>query len=129
MEPRLARIRSCATSLDEPHLGGDLQTGCLVDATRAALEIAAEILSAQSDPTPRGYKAVCDKLAAVNIIEPALAERLKLVFDVAERMAGAWSSVVRDDLTRAVEIAPETLRAFADIAERWLLGGLPAAPT
>lgn len=127
MDTRIATLRRCAQYLSETH-GGDQQVACLVEATRAALELGAEILSAQANPTPRGYKDVCDRLALVGIVPEPLAERLKNIFDVAERMPDAWSTVSGAQFRVALRDASSAFHEFADIADRWLGGGLPAGP-
>lgn len=123
MDIRIATLRSCAQSLcpsGSAAPGGDEQIGTLLHATQAALELGAEILLAQAEPTPRGYKDICDRLALLRIITGSLAERLKVIFDVSEKMPHAWSTISGHEFRSALGSAPAAFEELADTAERWV---------
>jgi len=118
-------LRACAEFLSGPH-GGDREAGCLEASARASLELIAELLASKDAPMPRGYKDACDKLVEYGVCEEGLAERLKEVFDVAERVRDAWSSLHPGDLDKARRQGADALRELADAFER--LPGLPSTP-
>jgi uncharacterized protein YutE (UPF0331/DUF86 family) len=118
-------MRACATRLRQRHEGGDREAACLVQTTHAALELALEILRDRGGGQPHGYKDACDKLVDVGAIDAGLCERLKRVFDVADR-THAWSALVPGELGRALDEGAVALSEFADVAERHLGAGRPA---
>ena len=126
MDPRIRTLRACADFLCGPH-GGDREAGCLEASARAALELIAELLASKDAPAPRGYKDACDKLVEYGVCDRDLSDRLKEVFDVAERVRSAWSSLLPGDLDKARRQGALALRELADAFER--LSGLPATPS
>ena len=116
MDERIRTLRECAEFLSGPH-GGDQEIGCLEASVKAALELTVKVLAAKDAPTPRGFKDACDKLCEYGIADRGLCERLKLVFDVGERVRTAWSSLKPGDLARAREEGARALRELADAFE------------
>ncbi|MBI4508577.1 MAG: hypothetical protein HY698_03000 [Deltaproteobacteria bacterium] len=110
-------LRQCADYLHSSQ-GGDRELACLEGSTHQALELCAEVLSARGVQVVRGYKDACDKLVAQGVVSASLAERLKRVFDVADRARLAWSTLKQGDLDRARHEGAEALRELADIFER-----------
>jgi hypothetical protein len=114
-------MRECATRLREPHEGGDHQLHCLVQACKAALEVTAEIFGRENEAMPRGYKDACDRLVEDETIDEDLSERLKRVFDAAER-AAVWSALEPGQLANALDEGPDALRELANALEPRLTG-------
>jgi uncharacterized protein YutE (UPF0331/DUF86 family) len=127
VDERLRLLRDCADYLAEDH-GGDREAACLEGAAHQALALADEMLAAHGAPRPRGYKDACDKLGEAGLITVDLCERLKKVFDVADRVRLAWSSLEQGALETARRIGGPALREFADIAEQTLAELTPATP-
>jgi hypothetical protein len=125
VDSRIRTLRECAEYLSGPH-GGDREIGCLEASVRAALELIADMLAARDAPAPRGYKDACDKLCEYGVCDRDLAERLKEVFDIAERAPTAWSSLEPGDLGKAREQGARSMLELADAFER--LGAQAPAP-
>src|SRR5512142_94426 len=99
-DERIAALRECAGYLRGPH-GGDREALCLEKSAHATLALIGDILAARGAPAARGYKDACDKLVEHAGVPRDLADTLKDVLDVADRMPQAWSTVRRGDLDRA----------------------------
>lgn len=125
MDPRIASLRSCAAKLQADH-GGDHEALHLADGCRDALMLAEELLESCGAGPARGYRDLCDRLAACGALSEDLARRLECVFDVAERMPHAWSTLQPGQLDLARRVGPGALRELADILESRL--GAPAQP-
>jgi hypothetical protein len=125
LDPRIRTLRACADYLSEPH-GGDREGSCLEASARAALELIGDLLAARDAPAPRGYKDACDKLADYGVCDPDLADRLKDIFDVADRVRSAWSTLAPGELEHACLDGSHALRELADAFER--MGGIVTTP-
>ncbi len=125
MDPRIETIRCCAEFLAAPH-GGDREARSLVEAVRACLELCARILADRGEPAAKGYRDAIDKMVACGAIDLSLAGRLAGVFDVAERLPAAWSTVKHEEFEWARAAAVQALTEFAEGAERHLSQGQPA---
>jgi hypothetical protein len=116
VDARILTLRECADFLEAGH-GGDQEVACLRASVRTALGLIAELLAVHDGPLPRGYKDACDLLVKHALCEADLAERLKLVFDVAERAPTAWSSLHPGELRGARDQGATALRELADLLE------------
>jgi hypothetical protein len=119
MDERITHIRECADFLSAPH-GGDREAACLVKSVRFALELCVDILAGCGVTGARGYRDALDRLVECRVLDGRLAMRMAGVCDVAERLAGAWSTVTHDEFEWARWSASQTLNDFADVAERQL---------
>ena len=124
MDPRIRTLRSCADYLSGPH-GGDREIDCLESSVHAALELISERLAGRGAPMPKGYKDACDKLAAAGLCDADLAQRLKEVFDIAERARTAWSTLQPGDLDKARR---EGARALLDLVDALESAAVPSYP-
>jgi len=102
-----------------PH-SGDREAQCLIQGVHACLELCAQILTECGEEPAHGYRDALDKMVACGAIDRDLGSRLATVFDTAERLPTAWSTVNHDEFAWARETASQALIEFADVAERHL---------
>lgn len=129
VNPRCQKLIDCAELLEAGE-GGDRDADTLEEGARRALELCAEVLGRHDVPQARGFKDACDKLAANGIVSWDLCDRLKRVFDVAERARHAWSTLAPGDLQAARAGGARALRELAYALDRELeTTPAPAPPT